>query len=204
MAETNPNTRLEAFSDGVFAIALTLLIIEIKIPATASVHSASELWQAIGSIFPSLFAFILSFTIILITWVNHHTAMKLVDKSCATFMYANGFLLLTVVIIPFTTSLLGEYLLTDAAGPAVVLYNAVFAVQAIGWLLMSSASLKNDLGKSEKAIQSIRDNHKYGYYALALYSLLSVTAIWFPLAIAIATTVIWTFWLAWGLKIREA
>src|SRR5437773_1721904 len=97
MEETNLNTRIEAFSDGVFAIALTLLIIDIKLPANVAIHSNADFWLALNDIAPSIFAFILSFTIIYITWVNHHNSFKLVNKSSPSSIYANGLLLLTVV-----------------------------------------------------------------------------------------------------------
>ena len=84
MAETNPNSRLEAFCDGVFAIALTLLIIDIKIPSTAEINNTSDFWHALKLIVPSIFAFVLSFIVILITWVNHHNSLKLVNKSSAS------------------------------------------------------------------------------------------------------------------------
>ena len=117
MAEANPNSRLEAFCDGVFAIALTLLIIDIKIPSTEKINTTSDFWLALKHIAPSVLAFVLSFIIILITWVNHHASLKLVNKSSPSFIYANGFMLLTVVFIPFPTSLMGEYILTDHAAP---------------------------------------------------------------------------------------
>src|SRR5438105_1285466 len=115
MTEANPNTRLEAFCDGVFAIALTLLVIDIKIPATENIHNTADFRLALCRITPSVLAFVLSFVIILITWVNHHQTFKLLHKSHPTFIYANGLLLLTVVFLPFPTSLIGEYILTDHA-----------------------------------------------------------------------------------------
>ena len=125
------NTRLEAFCDGVFAIALTLLVIELKLPETAGDHGSSAVWQRLHHLVPHVFAFLLSFVIIFITWVNHHAAVERVGKSSASFIYANGFLLLTVVLTPFTSALLGEFIWSDAAAPAVVLYNGVLAVQAL-------------------------------------------------------------------------
>jgi uncharacterized membrane protein len=202
MSETNPNSRLEAFCDGVFAIALTLLIIDIKIPSSLTINSTADFWLALKHIAPSVFAFLLSFVIILITWVNHHASLKLVNKSSSSFIYANGFLLLTVVFLPFPTSLMGEYILTDYAAPAVILYNSVIAFQSIGWILMSSAALKNHLGKNEKSTMAIRKNNKFGYFAFLLYSLCAVIAFWFPLAIAIITTITWIFWLIYGISIK--
>ena len=75
------NSRLEAFCDGVFAIAITLLVIDIKIPANLEIDNAAALWNALWHILPSIFAFLLSFVVILITWVNHHNALKLLHKS---------------------------------------------------------------------------------------------------------------------------
>ena len=203
MADTNLNSRLEAFCDGVFAIAITLLVIDIKIPSTTEVGSTADLWQALLHITPSILAFLLSFAVILITWVNHHNHLRLVNKSCDSFLYANGFLLLTVAFIPFPTSLLGEYLFTDHASPAVILYNSVLVFQAIGWILISRTALKNHLGKSEKANVEIYKNGKFGYFAVALYALCAVLAIWLPLAIASLTTLSWIFWLIHGIRIRH-
>ena len=107
MSEPHQTSRLEAFCDGVFAIALTLLIIDIKIPPTEKINTTADFWLALKHIIPSIFAFILSFIIILITWVNHHNSLKLVNKSSSAFIYANGFMLLTVVFIPFPSSLIG-------------------------------------------------------------------------------------------------
>ena len=204
MAEANPNSRLEAFSDGVFAIALTLLIIDVKLPATESIRSTSDFWRALQHITPSIFAFILSFGIILITWVNHHAALKLVNKSTASFIYANGFLLLTVVFTPFPTSLLGEFLLTDYAAPAVVLYDSVIALQAVGWILLTRAALTNQLTKDEASTVTMRESLRNGYFAFWLYSLLAIIALWFPLAIAIITTLSWIIWLVISLRRKHA
>jgi len=203
MAETNPNSRLEAFCDGVFAIALTLLIIDIKIPSTIEINNTPDFWVALKHITPSILAFILSFIIILITWVNHHNSMKLMNKSSASFIYANGFLLLTVVFVPFPTSLIGEYISTDYAAPAVILYNSVLALQAIGWILLCQAALKNHLGKNEKSTRAIHKNGKFGYFAFILYSLCTIAAFWFPLTIAIITAVTWIFWLVHGINIKH-
>jgi uncharacterized membrane protein len=203
MTETNPNSRLEAFCDGVFAIALTLLIIDIKIPASVTIETTADFWLALRHITPSILAFVFSFIIIFITWVNHHAGLKLVNKSSPTFIFANGFLLLTVVFLPFPTALLGEHILTDHAAPAVILYESVLAFTAIGWILITGAALKNQLYKSEKSIKTIRENGKYGYYAFVMYALCAIIAVWFPLAIAVVTTLVWIFWLILGIRMKH-
>ena len=203
MAESNPNSRLEAFSDGVFAIALTLLIIDIKIPSQVKIDSTRDLWNALIQLTPSISAFILSFTVILITWVNHHGTLKLVNKTSASFIYANGFLLLTIVFIPFPTALLGEYISTGHSSPAVIIYDATLALQAVAWILITRVAAKNKLTKDEKSTLLVIKHGKYGYYAFAVYLICAVTAIWFPLAVALITVIIWIFWLMLGINLKN-
>lgn len=200
----NTNARLEAFCDGVFAIALTLLIIDIRLPSMERVGTTAELWRALRHLGPSVFAFLLSFGIILITWVNHHATLRLVHKSSAVFMYANGFLLLTVVFIPFPTALLGAFVWTDHAAPAVVVYDAVLATQAIGWILVTAAALNSHLANDERSAAALRKNQRAGYGAFALYALLAVAALWWPLTVAIVTTASWIFWLTLGIRMKHA
>jgi len=203
MAETSTSSRLEAFCDGVFAIAITLLIIDVKIPSSEKIESTADFVQALKHVAPSIFAFILSFIIILITWVNHHNSLKLGNKVSSLFIYANGFLLLTVVFMPFPSSLVGEHILTDHAAPAVVLYDATMALQAVGWILITQSALKDRLGKSEKATLQIRRNGQFGIFAFVLYSVFAIMAIWFPLVIAAITTITWIFWLIWGIRLKH-
>jgi uncharacterized membrane protein len=203
MAETNVNSRLEAFCDGVFAIALTLLIIDIKIPASTRIDTTQDFWLALRHLAPSIFAFLLSFAIILITWVNHHAAIRLVNKSSYPFMFANGLLLLSVVIIPFPTALLGEYILTDHSAPAVILYSGVCAFQAVAWNLVGRTALgPRPLTRNEKSTQVVRANHRYSYYAFALYSACAIVAIWLPRTVAVAISLIWIVWLIVGINIE--
>jgi len=203
MAEENPNSRLETFSDGVFAIALTLLIIDIKLPSSVTINNTAEFWFALKHIAPSIFAFVLSFILILITWVNHHACLKLVNKSSASFIYSNGFLLLTVVFLPFPTALMGEYILTDHAAPAVCLYNAIVAIQGVAWVLLCGTALENQLTKNEKSTMQMHANRRNGYFAFMVYSLLAIIAFWFPLTIAVVTTLTWIFWLIFGINIKH-
>ena len=112
-------------------------------------------------------------------------------------------MLLTVVFIPFPSSLMGEYILTDHAAPAVVLYNSTLALQAISWILVTSAAIKHRLGKNEKSILTVHSNRKFGYFAFILYSLCAIVALWFPFTIAVFTTFTWIFWLIWGIRLKH-
>ena len=149
----------------------------------------------------SILAFLLSFGVILVTWVNHHAVLKLVDKSSVSFTYANALLLLTVVFIPFPTALLGDFVLTDHAAPAVVLYDAVGTAQSIAWVLLSRSVLKNGLARSEQAATVMRESSRNAYYAFVLYGLLTVAALWFPLAVAVVTLLTWIFWLSLSVRV---
>ena len=106
MTETTTNSRLEAFCDGVFAIAITLLILEIKVPPAEHVHSVNDLWHELFILWPSYFAFVYSFGTILIMWLNHNQMFGMMKRSSVRFMYANGFVLMTVTLVPFLTALL--------------------------------------------------------------------------------------------------
>ena len=101
--------RLEGFSDGVFAIAITLLVLDIAVPARDQI-GAGGLSSALAKEWPSYFAYLVSFLVIGIIWVNHHTMfskVKLVDRPV---LFANLALLLVVSALPFPTRLLAEYL----------------------------------------------------------------------------------------------
>jgi uncharacterized membrane protein len=199
MSEKIPNARLEVFCDGVFAIALTLLIIDLKAPSSSAITSTPALWHALQGVLPSIFAFLLSFAIIFITWMNHHSIFHSINKSSGAFIYSNAFLLLTVVFIPFPTALLGAYLLTDHAGPAVVVYNAVIALQAIGWVLFCGAALRDRLTRDEAATATLRKGYRNAWLSVFLYSTLAAVAVWFPQPVAAVTTLTWIFWLVFGL-----
>lgn len=204
MAESNTNSRLEAFCDGVFAIALTLLIIDIKIPVSETISTTNDLWLALQHLLPSIFSFLMSFTIVFIAWVNHHGVLKLVHKSSPAFIYANGFLLLTIVVLPFPTALLSEYLFTDHAAPAVVVYAAINGLQAIGWILLSYTVINpHPLTQNEKTVLTVRAGQKSSYFALAIYTLLTIMAFWFPQIVAFLLGVIWLGWLIYGIRIKS-
>ena len=204
MAESNVNSRLEAFCDGVFAIALTLLIIDIKIPAGEIINTTNDSWLALQHLLPSVFAFLLSFMVVFISWVNHHGTLKLVNKSSHAFVYANGFLLLTIVVLPFPASLLSEHLFTSHATPAVVVYAAIIGLQSVAWILLGHTVLKpNSLTKDEKATSIVRAGQKISFFALAVYVLLTIMAFWFPQIVAFLLGAVWIGWLIYGIRMKS-
>jgi uncharacterized membrane protein len=126
-------TRTEAFSDGVLAIAVTLLVLDLRVPAADTLHDSS-LAAALAREWPSYAAYVTSFLIIGIIWVNHHGVFQLIGRVDRVTLFLNLLLLMTVVAIPFITSLMSEYLLAGGrnARTAAVIYSAVM-------LLMSGA-----------------------------------------------------------------
>src|SRR5262249_34370919 len=119
-------------------------------------------------------------------------------------MYANGFLLLTVVFFPFPTAVVGAFIRTDHAAPAVVLYDAVLATQAIGWLLVTHTALKNHLLNDARAVEALREQRRGSVLRFVLYAILPFLAFWLPLTIAVVTTATWIFWLTVSIRIKSA
>jgi TMEM175 potassium channel family protein len=143
MSETKPITsfevttnRLEAFSDGVFAIAITLLIIEIKVPSHDELKSQS-LMTYILQLWPKYFAYILSFVMIGIYWANHHYLFRLFRRTDHVFNLLNVFFLMTISFLPFPTDVLGDYIMNaEQEKHAVTFYALAIWMPAFAWLLI--------------------------------------------------------------------
>lgn len=190
------NARIEAFSDGVFAIAITLLILEIKVPPHESIHSVADLWNGLLTLWPSYFAFFLSFGIILVSWVNHHYLFNVLDKSSRGFLYANGFLLLTITFMPFPTALLAEYIGTEYAKPAIAFYCFGGVVNSLGWLLLIHTVLKPKLLIHQNIdIDVIYGLNRTVRLGFVVYALSTALAFWFPLVALFMNLLLWIVWI---------
>jgi len=132
--------RLEGFSDGVFAIAIALLALELKVPQVTP--SSPDLASALAAQWPSYFAFVTSFFTVLLMWVHHHVIFRLVHRTDITLLFANGFLLMLVTVVPFPTAVVAEYLRTPAAPSAVTMYAGVFALISVAFHLVLMASFR--------------------------------------------------------------
>ena len=153
MAEGRETVRVEAFSDGVFAIAMTLLVIEIKVPSH-EVVAAKGLAQSLVALWPSYLAFLTSFATVLVIWVHHHWIFALVNRNDHPFLYWNGLLLLFVTFVPFPTALLAEYLLHPDARVAAHLYTGTFLAISLAfdalWRHASMNLLSPDATRAKK------------------------------------------------------
>jgi uncharacterized membrane protein len=204
MSGSKSLSRVEAFSDGIFAIAITVLILEIKVPPLHSIHSAKDLFKALGDLWPSYFAFFYSFGGILIQWVVHHNTFIHLEKTSRAFLYANGFLLFTIVFFPFPTAILAEYINTDYAMPAIVFYGAASVVNSISWFLFiysikKPKRLLNDAFSAEEYNKLRSSNH----FALVVYSSTAVMAIWLPYVALLINIAVWVLWVYLSLIEKE-
>jgi uncharacterized membrane protein len=134
-------SRIEAFSDGMFAIAITLLILEVKVPVPAAGH----LWQALVKQWPSYLAFLLSFVYIGVMWMNHHRMFTHIRRSNDTLLVLNLLLLLGVTAVPFPTAVLAANLGTADQRTGAVFYNAVFIYIAIFFNVLWRYAVSHEL-----------------------------------------------------------
>jgi uncharacterized membrane protein len=188
--------RVEAFSDGVFAIALTLLILGIKIPDLNNFASNDKLYHSLVNLWPSYFAFILSFLAVLIMWINHHGFFKYLRKIDTTFLYANGFLLLTVTFINFPTAVLAKYFGTQAINIASAFYcGSMLLINVAFNLLWFSSAYKRKLVKDEitdTLIIKIRNAYWFGFFIYLAAFIISFFLPFIGLSISISLWIFWT------------
>ena len=154
--------RVEAFSDGVFAIAMTLLVLNVKVPSTNQPGQlGSLLWQQ----WPSYLAFVISFAFIGIMWVNHHRLFVHIRRIDHTLLVLNGALLLGVTAVPFPTAVLAQYLGKQDEKAATMLYAGTYVVVAIFFnvLWRYAASGHRLLGDEVDVAEVSRITRQYAY-----------------------------------------
>ncbi|MGB2626899.1 MAG: TMEM175 family protein [Candidatus Acidiferrum sp.] len=193
--------RLEAFSDGVFAIAITLLILELKVPTLVSSEiNSPNLAQGLIKQWPSYLSLTTSFFTILVMWVHHHFIFSQVRKSDAWLHFANGCLLLAVTFVPYPTSVLATYLETPAANAAAAFYAASFIVIAICFNLVLRAAFRRELllpSTTDQLIAQSCRNYLFGplFYAIAF------VAAFFDVRICMGMcTALWIYWTATAMR----
>ena len=180
--------RIEAFSDGVFAIAITLLVLEIGVPESG----LEDLWAGIADQWPSYFAYVTSFTTIGGIWMGHHGIFRRMASADSAVMRLNLLLLMLVSFLPFPTKLLAETLNAPSEETAaVILYGAVLlAISITTSLLWRHIAVNRDLlepGVSEEEVKRITDRTtpNIGFYIVVI--LLALVA---PQAAAVGFLVI--------------
>ncbi|MBA2288084.1 MAG: DUF1211 domain-containing protein [Ktedonobacteraceae bacterium] len=197
MKEEKETGRLEAFSDGVFAVAITLLVLNIKIP---EVTAAPDKWL---DEWPMLAAYVTSFATIGIMWINHHRLFTYIKRTDTALLLLNLLLLAIIVFIPVPTALLADAIKKFLAGtdyhPAALVYSATFFLMALCFnFLWSYASYKDrllDTQADPQAVQAISRQYRFGplFYALifavAWFNTLACIILSFMLALFFAVPV---------------
>jgi len=140
-------SRLEAFSDGVFAVAITLLVLNLAVAGPGTrLHPNPPLLHQLSHLWPALAAYVLSFFMIGIIWVNHHVLIRSIKVVDRTLLFLNLVLLLFVVLIPFATAIVADYGLSNSKDGrvAMVLYGLVFLGMSVGFGAIFEWSLHGD------------------------------------------------------------
>ncbi|MGH7538920.1 MAG: TMEM175 family protein [Gemmatimonadales bacterium] len=184
--------RVDAFSDGVFAIAITLLILEIRVPHAGA---GGGLWAGLVALWPSYLAFLLSFFVILIMWVNHHELMRLVRAVDYPFLFANGLVLLTVTFVPFPTAVLAEHLATGEARAAVTFYCGTFIINSLAWGLLFWVIVRGKLLRTDCDPETIARIRRAYTAGPLVYVVATVVALVQPVVGLALNAALWLLWI---------
>jgi len=174
--------RLAAFSDGVIAIIITIMVLELKMP-----HSAE--WNALWSVAPNFLSYVLSFIYLAIYWNNHHHLLHTVERVDGLILWANANLLFWLSLLPAATSWLGEH---PAAAAPTALYGAALLMPAIAYYLLQQAIIHRH-GRQSVLARALGTDLK-GKLSPLMYLTAIVLAFvepWLSIAIYVFAAIIW-------------
>jgi uncharacterized membrane protein len=179
-----PTSRLEAFSDGVFAIIITIMVLELRTPEG---EKLSDLQKTL----PTFLSYVLSFIYIGIYWNNHHHMLHVAERTTGAVMWANLHLLFWLSLVPFATAWAGSVEPAFAPWPSAC-YGFVLLLNAIAYTILQ-ATIIHDEGPQSKLRAAVGADFK-GKLSLALYTgsiPLSFVSRWAAIAIYVAVAAIW-------------
>jgi uncharacterized membrane protein len=202
---TRATSRIEAFSDGVFAIAITLLILEIHVP---EVKANQTLFDGLLHEWPSFLALLIGFFTLLVCWINHHHMFSLIHKSNSVLSLLNGFKLLVVTITPFSTALLAKNIGSDWEGPAVTIYCFNFALMGLAMTGIWIYGVSKGFANESSAIELKANSRLYIFASIlsAVIWLVSFISIIGCMALFVVMFIIFVFperIIAWQVKGNE-
>jgi uncharacterized membrane protein len=174
--------RLEAFSDGVIAILITVMVLELRVPAGTS-------WHALGHESPRLLAYVLSFVYLGIYWNNHHHMLAAVSRVGGAVLWANLHLLFWLSLVPFTTAWMSEHRFPSI--PTAV-YGIVLLAAAIAYLILQTALLRTE-GELSRLRVALGSDVK-GKVSALLYVVgigLAFADRWLGLAVYVGVALLW-------------
>jgi uncharacterized membrane protein len=175
-------SRMEAFSDGVLAIIITVMVLELRTP-----HGTT--WAALHGALPVLLSYVLSFVYIGIYWNNHHHMLQVTDRVTGLILWANLHLLFWLSLVPFTTAWLGEN--EFAATPAAA-YGIVLLAAALAYFALQEAIIREQGSKSRLAQAVGRD--RKGKLSPVVYASgigLSFVSNWLAVALYVGMAMVW-------------
>ena len=188
-------SRLEAFSDGIFAVAITLLALEIGIKEYEGATN-SNLWQKILGSWPEYFSYFNSFATVLLIWMGHNKIFKQLRAANHWIILMNGLVLLVVVLFPFPTKTVGTFIGTDAENTAVAFYAGFTGSITLTMLLLNLCILqnKNLLLNPEKSVPWFKGMIKGQIIGVISYGIITIFALYFSKIAIIMTFFMWVFW----------
>ena len=187
-------TRLEAFSDGVFAIIITIMVLELKVPESTD-------WEVVKHLIPVFCSYILSFVYVGIYWGNHHHLMHTVKKINASIMWANMHLLFWLSMVPFATGWMGVNKFDKVT---VAVYGVALLACGFAYTILAAAIKKTYQKETPLTMAIAKDNVK-GYISVLLYCLGIVTAIFItPIISAILYVSVAVMWIIPSRHIEHA
>lgn len=175
--------RMEAFSDGVLAVIITIMVLEMKVP-----HGADL--AALAPVLPVFLVYVLSFIYLAIYWNNHHHLLHAVERISGPAMWANLHLLFWLSLIPFVTGWMGEN--HFAAVPTAV-YGAVLLAAALAWLPLQRALIAANGGAQSKLARAVRRDFK-GKLSVVCYAVAIALAFvnqWIADALYVLVAILW-------------
>jgi uncharacterized membrane protein len=180
-------SRVEAFSDGVFAIAITLLVLTLAVPTYEQARTVASLRHGLLVQWPTYIAFVVSFISILIMWASHHNIFSLVRRVDHVFLLVNGLVLMGVTLTPFSTQILASHLGHPGASIAAGVYSAVALFAALSfnalWYWARRGGHLLEPGVAPRTLKAVTRQYAVGpaVYLLALG--LSFVSPWASIAI---------------------
>lgn len=184
--------RLEAFSDAVFAIAITLLALNLQVPELNTI-TPQALVMALGERWPTYLSFALSFVTLLISWVYHHRLLQGAEHAGTGLLYTNGALLLIVSALPFPTALLGAYLATPAASVVAAIYACYIGALNLSYNLLWWVVVRPPHGAALKRWRP-PTSMLLSYLGFPCYLVTAALAFWSPVATLTICGALWALW----------
>jgi uncharacterized membrane protein len=193
--EEKKTARLEAFSDGIFGVAITLLAIEIGIEEYKGATNLN-LWEKVVEQWPEYFTYFNSFATVLLMWMGHNKIFDHLRKVNHWVIILNGLLLLFVVLFPFPTRLVGTFIGTEAQPMAVAVYAGFTGFITLSMFLLNLCIINNKhlLVSPAKSLPWFRNMMKGQVIGFLVYEGAAVLAFYYSVPALILTFLMWVFW----------